>query len=112
MADVKRITGPLLDVLEVLVAAFQQDQDLHGWTIMKAVRRSGPTVYGVLERLENWGWITGAWEEQAADETRPRRRYYRFTPTGRVEAVALLAQRRPAASGVLDLRGSLPGGAT
>ena len=110
MAKARRVTGPLLDVLEVLVEGFQQDQDPHGWTIMKAVHRSGPTVYGVLERLEEWGWITGTWEELADDEARPRRRYYRLTPTGRVEAASLLAERRPASSGSLIHR-FLPGGA-
>ena len=94
----RRITAPLLDVLEVLVEAFRQDEEPHGWTIMKAVKRSGPTVYGVLERLEEWGWATGTWEDLAEDESRPRRRHYRLTPDGRVEAAALLAQRRPGRS--------------
>lgn len=111
MAEVRRITGPLLDVLEVLVTGFQQGQDPHGWAIMKVVKRSGPTVYGVLERLEEWGWITGTWEELPAGEVRPRRRYYRLTPTGRVEAAALLAQRRPASAGGSAIRRFLPGGA-
>ncbi|MFI6302863.1 PadR family transcriptional regulator [Amycolatopsis thailandensis] len=112
MTETKRVTGPLLDVLEVLVAGFQQDQDTHGWTIMKAIKRSGPTVYGVLERLERWGWITGSWEELPAGEVRPRRRYYRLTPNGRVEAAALLAQRRPAPAGDTAIRRFLPGGAS
>ncbi|MFT7841479.1 PadR family transcriptional regulator [Saccharothrix sp. BKS2] len=109
MGRSRRITGPLLDVLEVLVAAFRQDEEPHGWTIMKAVGRSGPTVYGVLERLEEWGWITGTWEELPADESRPRRRFYRLTPSGRVEAVALLAERRPTRGGTA-LGEPLPGG--
>lgn len=112
MAETRRITGPLLDVLEVLVAGFQQNQDPHGWTIIKATKRSGPTVYGVLERLEEWEWIVGIWEELPAGESRPRRRYYRLTPTGRVEAAALLAQRRPASAGGSAIHRFLPGGAS
>ncbi|CCH29967.1 PadR family transcriptional regulator [Actinosynnema sp. NPDC047251] len=107
--NAKRITAPLLDVLEVLADAFQRDEEPHGWTIMKAIKRSGPTVYGVLERLEEWGWVVGTWEDLPPDENRPRRRFYRLTPNGRVEAAALLAQRRPAA--VVAARRSLPGGA-
>lgn len=99
-------------MLEVLVAGFQQDQDPHGWTIMKTTHRSGPTVYGVLERLEEWGWITGIWEELPDGEARPRRRYYRLTPTGRVEAASLLAERRPASSNGSVIRRFLPGGAS
>jgi Transcriptional regulator PadR-like family len=59
-----RVTGPLLDVLETFLRAWQNNEDLHGWTIMKRVRRSGPTVYGVLDRLEDAGWIDGHWEDE------------------------------------------------
>jgi PadR family transcriptional regulator PadR len=89
-----RVTGPLLDVLEVLVEAFDEAEP-HGWAIMKATKRSGPTVYGVLDRLEDADWVTGRWEEQTAAASRPRRRFYRLTPTGRERASALLAARRP-----------------
>ncbi|MGH3933384.1 MAG: hypothetical protein ACRDS1_00125, partial [Pseudonocardiaceae bacterium] len=61
------MTGPLLDVLEAFLDAFEQGQELHGWAIMRQTKRSGPTVYGVLERLEDRGWIVGSWEEQPAD---------------------------------------------
>lgn len=90
-----RVTEPLLDVLEVLVKAFQAEEDVHGWAIMKAVKRSGPTVYGVVDRLETLGWITGRWEPQHGEGSRPRRRFYRFTPTGASAAQLLLAERRP-----------------
>jgi PadR family transcriptional regulator PadR len=92
-----RVTGPLLDVLEVLLQAWRDDHDLHGWMIMKATKRSGPTVYGVLDRLEDAGWITGHWEEQHPEPGKPRRRFYRLTPTGTEAAQQLLTARRPAA---------------
>lgn len=90
-----RVTGPLLDVLEALLDAVDQGQELHGWAIMKWTKRSGPTVYGVLERLEDRGWIVGSWEEQPADANTPRRRYYRLTPNGKALAEQTIAQRRP-----------------
>jgi len=62
-----RVTGPLLDLLEVFLQAFSEDAELHGWAITKATKRSGPTVYGVLDRLEDTGWITGHWEDQHPD---------------------------------------------
>lgn len=92
-----RITNPLLDVLAVLLEAFEDDRrELHGWAIMKATARSGPTVYGVLDRLEDAQWITGRWEDHHPQPNRPRRRFYQLTPTGAVPATRLLTARRPA----------------
>jgi PadR family transcriptional regulator, regulatory protein PadR len=95
VADLMRVTGPLLDVLEAFLDAFEQGQELHGWAIMRGTKRSGPTVYGVLERLEDQGWIVGSWEDQPADANTPRRRYYRLTPNGKAFAEQTIAQRRP-----------------
>jgi PadR family transcriptional regulator PadR len=92
-----RVTGPLLDVVEVFLQAFDDNAELHGWAIMKATKRSGPTVYGVVDRLEDVGWITGRWEEQNPEPNKPRRRLYRLTPTGAAAARDLLAKRRPGA---------------
>ena len=98
MAGPPRVTGPFLDVLEVFVQALlAQDEDLHGWAIMKATKRSGPTVYGVLDRLEDLGWISGRWEEPGPEQVTPRKRMYRLTPTGDLGARELLRERRPEA---------------
>lgn len=64
---------------------------------MKATKRSGPTVYGVLDRLEGIGWISGRWEEENPEPGKPRRRLYSITPTGVVGAREILHQRRPQA---------------
>jgi PadR family transcriptional regulator PadR len=91
-----RVTDPLLDVLEVLLKAFDNDkQELHGWVIVKATHRSGPTVYGVLDRLEDAHWITGRWEDHHPQPNKPRRRFYQLTPSGVVSASRLLTSRRP-----------------
>jgi PadR family transcriptional regulator PadR len=97
MSGPVRVTNPLLDVLEVFLQAHNDDRELHGWAILKATRRSGPTVYGVLDRLEDAGWITGRWEDQAPNANTPRRRLYRLTPTGTTAAEDLLTARRPSA---------------
>lgn len=75
----------VVDVVGVLLDAWQQDAEVDGWSIMKAVKRSGPTVYGALDRLEDAGWITGSWERRPTGDGRPRRRLYRLTAEG-VEA--------------------------
>ncbi|GAA2128867.1 PadR family transcriptional regulator [Actinomadura napierensis] len=117
-----RVTGPLLDVAEVLLQAFDDKVELHGWAILKATKRSGPTVYGVLDRLEDAGWIIGRWEDQHPEPNKPRRRFYQLTPTGVVAARNVLAERRPEtlnrpprpAPGMAVigwLHGLLPGGA-
>jgi PadR family transcriptional regulator len=92
-----RVTGPLLDVLEIFLQAFAHDRELHGWAIVKASKRAGPTVYGVLDRLEDAGWVTGRWEDQPPNANTPRRRLYRLTLTGAAAARDLLVARRPAA---------------
>jgi DNA-binding PadR family transcriptional regulator len=65
--------------------------------IMKETKRSGPTVYGVLDRLEDRGWIEGYWEDQDPGSSKPRRRFYRLTPRGAAGLHDLLAERRPVA---------------
>jgi PadR family transcriptional regulator, regulatory protein PadR len=109
MADVDRVTKPLLDVLDLLLQATLEDHDVHGWALAKATQRSGPTVYGVLDRLEDAAWVTGRWEEQDEQSNRPRRRLYRLTPTGIVRADALLAERRVAAKPVPRWGGTCAG---
>jgi DNA-binding PadR family transcriptional regulator len=95
MAGLQRITQPTLDVLEVLLRAFDDHIHIHGWAIMKETKRAGPTVYRALDRLEDAGLIVGEWEELGPDQPGPRRRFYRLTPEGVPAAQALLAERRP-----------------
>jgi PadR family transcriptional regulator, regulatory protein PadR len=84
--------------LEVLLEAFDNDrQEFHGWAIMKATERCGPTAYGVLDRLEDANWITGLWEDHHPQQNKPRRRFYQLTPTGAVSAFCLVTARRPVA---------------
>lgn len=97
MAGPARVTGPFLDVLALFYQAMLGDEELHGWAIMKGTHRPGPTVYGVLDRLEDMGWISGRWESQHPEPGKPRRRLYRLTPQGEPAARELLRERRPEA---------------
>ena len=90
-----RVTNPLLDVVELFLQAFDDEVELHGWEIMKTTKRAGPTVYGVLDRLEDAGWITGWWEDRNPEPGKPPRRLYQLTPTGVLAARDLLTERRP-----------------
>jgi PadR family transcriptional regulator, regulatory protein PadR len=59
MARPARTTRPLLDVVACLLKADFHGGQLYGWQIIKETKRTGPTVYGILDRLEDMRWITG-----------------------------------------------------
>jgi len=90
-----RLTTPTRLVLDVLMSA--GDTPAWGYRICEIARLGSGTVYPILERLEEAGWIEGAWEiDQPGD--RPRRRFYTLTGTGRAgyaAAVAAHRQRNP-----------------
>ncbi len=56
------------------------------------------TVYPILARLEHVGWVDSRWEDPAVHDTagRPRRRTYRITQDGAVQARTALARVRGA----------------
>ena len=56
------------------------------------------TIYPIVARLEQLGWIESSWEDprRHVAEGRPRRRYYRLTGEGARQAPHALARvRRP-----------------
>jgi transcriptional regulator len=75
---------------ELLVLSLLEDQPRHGYDISKLIEiRSGgalrfhvTSLYPLLHRLEEHGWIEGRWVEKAEQR---RRRYYRLTPQGKKE---------------------------
>ena len=81
---------------ELLILSLLEARPRHGYEISKLIeRRSGgalrfhvASLYPLLYRLENRGWIQGRWVEKAGQR---RRRYYRLTSPGRE---VLAAQRR------------------
>ncbi|MGH8338632.1 MAG: PadR family transcriptional regulator [Bryobacteraceae bacterium] len=73
---------------ELLVLSLLEDQPRHGYDIAKLIQiRSGgvlrfhvTSLYPLLYRLEERGWIKSRWVEKAEQR---RRRYYTLTPEGR-----------------------------
>lgn len=73
---------------ELLILSLLEDQARHGYDIAKLIEiRSGgvlrfhvTSLYPLLYRLEDRGWLKGRWVEK--DEQR-RRRYYSLTAEGR-----------------------------
>ncbi|MFI6534175.1 PadR family transcriptional regulator [Nonomuraea sp. NPDC050547] len=76
-----RMTTPTRLVLDLLVAADPADPPW-GYRICERTDLGPGTVYPILERLENAGWITGEWEA-ATPTDRPRRRVYTLSSVGR-----------------------------
>lgn len=73
---------------ELLVLSLLEDQPRHGYDIAKLIqiRSQGvlrfhvTSLYPLLYRLEDRGWIDSRWVEKPEQR---RRRYYNLTPEGR-----------------------------
>jgi transcriptional regulator len=73
---------------ELLILSLLEGRARHGYEISKLIEsRSGGTLkfnvaslYPLLYRLEERGWIVGRWVEKAGQR---RRRYYKLTKEGR-----------------------------
>jgi PadR family transcriptional regulator, regulatory protein PadR len=89
-----RIGKATVDVLAVLI---DSDQPRWGLEIIKLTGRPSGSVYPLLDRLERAGWVTSGWDEDS-DRRGPRRRMYRLTADGAVEArrVCARAAAKPA----------------
>jgi PadR family transcriptional regulator, regulatory protein PadR len=72
------------------------DEELYGLKIAQNAGRKAGSVYPILARLEEAGWVESAWEREERDERGPRRRFYRLVPDGLAAARVLLAERRGA----------------
>jgi PadR family transcriptional regulator, regulatory protein PadR len=80
---------------ELLILSLLDARPRHGYDLSKLIEtRSGGTLkfhidslYPLLYRLEERGWIKGTWVEKADER---RRRFYKVTPEGK----RVLAQQR------------------
>jgi PadR family transcriptional regulator len=73
---------------EFLVMSLLEAEPRHGYELQKLIesRSNGvltfhvASLYPLLYRMEDRGWITGRWVEKAGER---RRRFYRLTANGR-----------------------------
>jgi PadR family transcriptional regulator PadR len=65
----------------------EPDQEQYGFGIMRSTGLKSASVYPMLDRLEQSGWILG-YDEDIDERTagRRRRRLYKLSPTGEREA--------------------------
>jgi PadR family transcriptional regulator, regulatory protein PadR len=80
---------------ELLILSALEDGQLHGYDIAREIGRRSDglltfhvaSLYPLLYKLEDRGWIAGRWVEKTGQR---RRRYYRLTAEGR----KMLAKQR------------------
>ena len=73
---------------ELLILSLLEARPRHGYEISKLIEQRSEgklsfhaaSLYPLLYRLENRGWLKGRWVERAEQR---RRRYYRLTRAGR-----------------------------
>ena len=96
-----------------VLRALRDGRRVHGWEVARLCGQSPPTVYRVLQRLCEAGWVDYEWEAHNPEPGKPRRRFYWLTEDGRVGARAVLRARTAAerSAGVVRRgRASLAGG--
>lgn len=82
-----RMTVPVLAVLGTMLE--DPTDPWYGLELAERVTLKTGTVYPVLARLEQAGWLTSHWENvDPSDEGRPRRRLYELTGQGQAAARA------------------------
>ena len=85
-----RMTGPTLTVLRCFMDDIAKPRS--GAEIHMATKVGTGTLYPLLLRLEDAGWLSSRWEDiEPSKEGRPRRRYYVITGDGQRAAREALA---------------------
>ena len=85
-----RLSGPTLKVLKLFLAKPREGRS--GAEISRETKVGSGTLYPMLARLEQAGWLTSEWEIINPREAgRPRRRFYKLTAVGQTKANAAFA---------------------
>lgn len=87
-----RLTKPTIAVLAALLSA-TEEEPAWGLKICRDADLGPGTVYPILDRLTERGWVTGQ-EETGPHPGRPARRFYELTGTGRQQAADALQMRK------------------
>ncbi|WP_189390292.1 PadR family transcriptional regulator [Streptomyces sp. SDr-06] len=86
-----RLTKSTMAVLGVLLDA-KPNAPAWGLSICRDADLGPGTVYPILDRLLERGWLS-CWDETEAHPGRPARRFYEFTGAGRAQALEALEAR-------------------
>ncbi len=89
-----RTRSPSLATQQVLAALLEDPAtELYGLEVSERAHLKTGTIYPILARLEQSGWLSSRWEDiDPSREGRRPRRYYRLTGLGQREARQVLAE--------------------
>jgi PadR family transcriptional regulator, regulatory protein PadR len=92
MSQVPRMTLQTQLVLRAMLA--EPTAERYGLQLCAETGLPSGTIYPIVARLEQLGWVVSSWEDprEHIAERRPRRRYYRLTNDGAGLARAALAR--------------------
>ncbi|QTI50319.1 PadR family transcriptional regulator [Streptomyces nojiriensis] len=86
-----RMTLATRAVLSAFLAAPADEH--YGLQVAEVAELPGGTIYPILIRLEQCGWLESRWEDiDPQEEGRPQRRYYRLSDRGAQAATAAMAK--------------------
>ena len=109
------VAGPRMTLqTQLVLRAFLHEpaQERYGLRLCEETGLPSGTIYPIVARLEQAGWVESRWEDprEHITEGRPRRRYYRLTDDGAEQArVALARVRRPGTLFGFDAAVTRPG---
>lgn len=102
-----RITVQVLGVLNAMLEA--PTSDWYGLELARRISLKSGTIYPILARLENAGWVESSWEKiDPVEAGRPRRRLYRLTAIGQRQAQSALVEYRALIGLAADAGARLP----
>jgi PadR family transcriptional regulator, regulatory protein PadR len=92
MKKAPRMTLQTQLVLRAMLA--EPGSEHYGLQLCEETGLPSGTVYPIVARLEQVGWVTSSWEDplEHIAEGRPRRRYYRLSDDGAEQARDALAR--------------------
>lgn len=92
MSKEPRFTANIAAVLDMLISHPQSA----GADIARVTGMKSGTLYPILMRLEDAGWLASCWEEGDPSLLgRPRKRFYSVTGVGRAHARANAKEQQP-----------------
>jgi DNA-binding PadR family transcriptional regulator len=84
-----RLSPQTVGILEELLR--QPASWRYGYELLKATGLAAGTLYPMLARLSEFGWLAAEWSAPT-EPGRPPRHHYRLTPEGRVGARDMIAR--------------------
>jgi PadR family transcriptional regulator PadR len=94
MANDVKVSMPMLKVLRAMVD--RPLQPMYGLELMAAADIKSGTLYPLLARLQQAGWLEGEWEQHDPESGRPPRKFYRLSEDGMARARTALAEAHAA----------------